>query len=92
MFPCVQLAVGAGLPEQGVALLECARVATPERQEIAAGIATFHVEQPPIDVTAPHFAAAVNQGVAAGLEGDDCQCLAQFTEVAHRATQALASR
>ena len=43
----------------------------------------FHVEQPPVQVAATTLAAAINQCVAAGFEGDHGQGFAQLPELAH---------
>src|SRR5690606_571151 len=63
------------LLEQAVALLEGARIAAPQRQEVL-----FHVEQPPVDVAPPGFAAAADQGMAPGFEADHGQRGAQVAE------------
>jgi hypothetical protein len=73
------------LPQQGIALLQRSRVPPPlQRKEVATAIGTFHVEQPPVEVAAAALAGAVDQRVAAGFEGDDCQRLAKFAQMADR--------
>src|SRR5690606_7410194 len=63
------------LPTRRSSDLEGAGVAAPQGQEVG-----FHVEQPPVNVAPPRFAAAADQGVAAGFEADHRQRGAQVAE------------
>ena len=57
-------------------MLECTRIAAPQREE-----AGFHVEQTPVEQPAPGFATPRDQHMAAWLEGDHGQGRAQIPQV-----------
>ncbi len=69
----------ASMPKQGIALTQGALVTTPMLEE-----RLFHVEHSPIEVAAPLFPGAGNQGMGAGFETDDSAMGHQITQRARR--------
>src|SRR5690606_17530117 len=65
---------------QGIALLQCAAVAAPERKEAGGGVTLFRVEQAPVEEAPPRLAAAADQGMAARVEGDRRQRRAELAQ------------
>ena len=71
----------------GVALLQGAGVAAPQRQELR-----FHVEQAPVEVAAAVLGAAADQLVAAGLEASPPRARAQLAKLGAGAPSSRASQ
>src|SRR5690606_21579113 len=78
MVPGRQRMPAGPLLEQGVALFQRTRITPPLRGE-----PRLDVEQAPIQKTPAWLAAAADQYMAAGLEGDHRQRSAQLAELGH---------